>query len=172
MATIPRKSEVRIVQQAAPETSLPEPEPTALAHGQAMWLAASFEHAFSSTALTVGLEEELILVDPELLVPVDAIEPVLAAVEGDERFAAEVRASQVELRTPVCLTAADACRELSGARKRLLSALRLMAVGTHPAAAAGPVAVTARERQARVVLGLPPRSPERAARPRRSRGRG
>jgi carboxylate-amine ligase len=116
-------------------------------------LAASFKDGFSVPALTVGLEEELILVDAESLLPVDAIEPVLALVRGDDRFTAEVRASQVELRTPVCLTVADACRELSSARRRLLALLtcgvRLLAVGTHPVAA-GPVAVTERDRYQRI----------------------
>jgi len=124
------------------------------ASNAASWLAASFEAAFASApSLTVGLEEELILVDPESLLPVDAIEPVLAAVEGDDRFAAELRASQVELRTRICLTVADACRELSSARRLLLSLLggrfRLMAVGSHPAVT-GAVAVTARERYERI----------------------
>jgi glutamate---cysteine ligase / carboxylate-amine ligase len=120
----------------------------------ASWLAASFEDAFASApALTVGLEEELILVDPDSLLPVDAIEHVLALVEGDDRFTAELRATQVELQTPICLTVADACRELAGARRhlaaRLGDRLRLLAVGTHPVAA-GASAVTARQRYQRI----------------------
>jgi carboxylate-amine ligase len=118
------------------------------------WLAASFADGFASApAFTVGLEEELILVDAESLLPVDAIELVLALVEGDESFAPELRASQVELRTRICLTVADACRELSGARKRLLALLagqlRLIAAGTHPVAV-GPIAITERERYLRI----------------------
>jgi carboxylate-amine ligase len=117
-------------------------------------LAASFADGFGSApALTVGLEEELILVDAESLLPVDAIEQVLVLVERDARFIAELRASQVELRTPVCLTVADACRELASARlqlvARLAGRLRLLAVGTHPVAA-GASAVTADERYQRI----------------------
>ena len=117
-------------------------------------LAASFAAGFSSgLSLTLGLEEELILVDALSLLPVDAVEWVLARARGDACFTAELRACQVEARTPVCLTVADACRELAGARRRLDSLLgdrlRLLAVGTHPTIAA-PVAVTARERYRRI----------------------
>jgi glutamate---cysteine ligase / carboxylate-amine ligase len=117
-------------------------------------LTASFERGYcASEALTLGLEEELILVDPDSLLPVDGIEPVLALVEGDDRFTAELRASQVELRTPICVTAADACRELSAGRRRLLTLvagrMRVLAVGTHPVEA-GPIAVTQGERYRRI----------------------
>jgi carboxylate-amine ligase len=117
-------------------------------------LAAWFEDAFArSPALTVGVEEELILVDAESLMPVDAIEHVLALVEADECFSAELRASQVELRTPICSTVADARRELSAARRQLSAHLagrvRLLAVGTHPVAV-GPSTVTACERYQRI----------------------
>jgi carboxylate-amine ligase len=100
------------------------------------------------------MEEELILVDAQTLLPVDAVESVLAQVErGDRCFAAELRSCQVELRTPVCLTAADAGRELASARRRLFALLpdrlRLLAVGTHPLVAA-PVAVTDRDRYQRI----------------------
>jgi glutamate---cysteine ligase / carboxylate-amine ligase len=99
--------------------------------------------------MTLGLEEELILVDAESLLPIDGIEPVLALVDGDDRFTAELRASQVELRTPICVTAPDACRELSAGRRRLLTIvagrMRVLAVGTHPVAA-GANTVTDRER--------------------------
>jgi carboxylate-amine ligase len=112
-------------------------------------LAAWHSRFASGRALTVGLEEELILVDPVSLLPVDDVEWVLARVRGDDRFAAELRACQVEVRTPVCLTVADACRELASARCRLVSLigdrLRLVAAGTYPALAA-PASVTARER--------------------------
>jgi carboxylate-amine ligase len=147
------------VQQARREQESKTSEPTAIREAPsaaiaAGWLAASLGDAFSAApALTVGLEEELILVDAESLLPVDAIEPVLALVKGDDRFTAELRASQVELRTPICMTVADACRELSNARRLLLALLtgevRLLAVGTHPVAA-GPIVVTQRDRYQRI----------------------
>jgi len=147
-------SEVRITQEAASEKRRAEPRRTIRGRPAGpKWLAALFADAFASAPATVGVEEELLLVDPDSLLPVDAIEVVLPLVEGDECFAPELRASQVELRTPVCSTVADACHELSGARRRLLAHLggrfRLMAVGTHPSTA-GPIAITARERYQRI----------------------
>src|SRR6266550_1888610 len=85
-------------------------------------LALSYERGFSAELpLTVGLEEELILVDPDSLLPVDDIDWVLAKVRGDGRFKPEFRASQLELCTPVCLTVGDLARELASARADVLA---------------------------------------------------
>jgi hypothetical protein len=85
-------------------------------------LALAYEHGFSAELpLTVGLEEELILVDPDSLLPVDRIDWVLEKVGGDSRFKTEFRASQLELCTPVCLTVGDLARELAGARADVLA---------------------------------------------------
>src|SRR5438445_5127511 len=102
-------------------------------------LSARYVRGFAAELpFTVGLEEELILVDPDSLLPVNAIDSILAEVERDDRFKAEFRASQIELRTNVCLTVGDATRELASARAHLLERiegrLRLLAVGTHPTA--------------------------------------
>jgi len=87
-------------------------------------------------SLTIGLEEELILLDPLSLLPADEVERALAVVRADDRFHAEFRACQLELVTPVCLTVGDARRELASARAhlvdRLEGRLRIAAVGTHP----------------------------------------
>jgi carboxylate-amine ligase len=86
--------------------------------------------------LTVGVEEELMLVDPERLDLFPAAEWVLNAIDGDDRYHRELRASQLEIVTRVCSTAADACRELSSARRELVSALgndaHILCAGTHP----------------------------------------
>jgi carboxylate-amine ligase len=91
----------------------------------------------------------LILVDPDSLMPVDAIDWVLAEAAGDGRFKAEFRASQLELCTSVCLTVGDAGRELASARTHILERvegqLRLIAAGTHPASTVAST-VTARDR--------------------------
>ena len=139
-------------------------------------LAASYELGFSgSDLLTLGLEEELILVDPVSFEPADEIELVLSTVSG-ARFEAEFRASQVELVMPVSLSAGDLGRELSLARATLVEALdgrvRLLAAGTHPVSTrAGP-----RHRPAavppdrlRVPVGDEARRAERPARSRRDR---
>jgi len=93
----------------------------------------AFEHP---QPFTLGLEEELMVVDPGTLDLVPSADEALELVPGDVRFAKELRAAQLEIVTPVCMTAADACRELSAARRDLCDALdgrlRLLASGMHP----------------------------------------
>src|SRR3954470_9827186 len=105
-----------------------ETEPLTLAK-----VVAAFEHTVS---FTIGVEEELMLVEPERLDLAPVIDEVLPLVESDARFARELRAAQIEIITPVCLTASDACRELGHAREHLIERLagryRLLGCGTHP----------------------------------------
>jgi carboxylate-amine ligase len=88
------------------------------------------------TAFTIGVEEELMLVAPDTLELAPMIGEVLPKLNGDERFVAELRPAQLEVVSRVCLTAADACRELGAARRDLVAAIgerwRLLACGTHP----------------------------------------
>jgi carboxylate-amine ligase len=121
-------------------------------------LVASYELGFlRGDVPTIGLEEELILVDPATFEPVDAIESVLATLP-DERFQAEFRASQIEIVTPVSLTVADLWAELAGARRRLVEALdgrvRLLAAGTHPTSTR-PISVADRPRYREIVAEYP-----------------
>jgi carboxylate-amine ligase len=94
---------------------------------------AAFNHRHS---FTVGVEEELMLVDTETLELAPAVDEVMGVLGSDERFARELRPSQIEIVSRVCTTAADACRELSSARRELVVAVdgryRLLASGTHP----------------------------------------
>ncbi len=151
-STIPgmaRGSGLAAVLGVAPELSPPEGVEA---------LAALYECGFLQGGLpTIGLEEELILVDRETLQPVDEIESVLAALP-DERFQAEFRASQIEIVTPVFLTVADLCAELAGARRCLVEALdgrvRLLAAGTHPTSTR-PVTVTNRPRYHEIAAEYP-----------------
>src|SRR5258705_11513793 len=96
-------------------------------------LARRFDHA---PALTVGLEEEVILLDPETCLPVDAVEDALLRVGSDSRFSPELRRAQLELATPPASTVADGVRELAAARRALVERLRgdfrFLALGTHP----------------------------------------
>src|SRR3954463_5217837 len=92
-----------------------ETEPLTLAK-----VLAAFEHRVS---FTIGVEEELMLVEPESLDLAPAIDEVLPLVENDARFSRELRAAQIEIITPVCLTASDACRELGHAREHLIERL-------------------------------------------------
>jgi len=94
---------------------------------------ASFEHQHG---FTIGVEEELMLVEPESLDLAPVIHEVLPLLGSDPRYSTELRAAQIEIITPVCATAADACRELGHARKHLVETLdgswRILASGTHP----------------------------------------
>ena len=103
----------------------------------------------SVLSLTVGVEEELMLIDPSSGRLVAGIEHVLRRVGGDERFDAELRASQVELVTRPYLSAADVGRELALARLDLAAAIdeeiAPMACGAHPTAT-DPGPITDRER--------------------------
>jgi carboxylate-amine ligase len=123
------------------------------------FLARSFERGFRSGSLpTLGLEEELILVDADSLEPADEAERVLAGAPGDARFKLELRAAQLELVTPVCLTVADARRELAGARAELVERLegrvRPLAVGTHPFSAL-PITISQQPRYVGIALECP-----------------
>ena len=97
-------------------------------------LRSAFDAA--ALSLTVGAEEELMLVGPrsDRLVPV--VGDALEAIGSDDRFHAEFRAAQIELVTRPCLSAADVGRELAFARIDLAEALgdrvRPVACGTHP----------------------------------------
>ena len=103
--------------------------------------AAGLREVFdAATELTVGVEEELLLVDPERLDLAPQIDAVLDRLGGDGRYHRELRACQLEIVTPVCSTAAEACRELSDARRSLISSLdgsvRILSAGTHPSSRA------------------------------------
>ena len=76
------------------------------------------DHAFgSSEPFTLGIEEELLLVDPETRRLAPVATDVLAAMEAHERAAShEVYAASIELRSPPRLDAEDAGREIGALR--------------------------------------------------------
>jgi carboxylate-amine ligase len=107
------------------------------------------QHAFgSSHPLTLGLEEELLLVDPETHRLAHVAERVLDALDLPEELAAhEAFAAEIELRSPVCRNATEAAQALAGARAAARAAeATLMAAGLHPAGEWGDVRLTDAER--------------------------
>jgi carboxylate-amine ligase len=121
-------------------------------------LAATYERGYAQgDLLTLGIEEELILVEPVTFAPVEAIEAVLGAVR-DPRVTAEFRAAQVELVTPVGLTVGALRDELAAARAALVDALggkvRLLGAGTHPVST-GPAQITDRPRYRQIAAEHP-----------------
>lgn len=95
----------------------------------------SREHKFgSSPPLTIGVEEELLLVDEDCGL-VAAAEGVLERIDAGNRDAVstEIFATQIELKTGVCLDATQAAEELTEVRRAVAAAdARLMGSGLYP----------------------------------------
>ena len=110
---------------------VPDPPPSAAA------LRDSFDVA---RPLTVGFEEELMLLDPGTLDLTPEAPAALALLAPDDRFKLELPAAQIEVVTMPCATVAEAAGQLAAARRRIAEALhgrfRLAGAGVHPFAAA------------------------------------
>jgi carboxylate-amine ligase len=112
-----------------------EPPPTAAA------LRATFD---AVAPLTVGIEEELLLLDARTLDLAPCAGELLERLGGDPRFKPELPAAQVEIATAPAATAVEALGRLAAARADLLDAaaglVRPAAAGVHPfAAPTGPL---------------------------------
>ncbi len=121
-------------------------------------VAAGFRRTFSrGPSLTIGFEEELVLLDPVTLLPANDVEAALVRLE-DDRFTCELRSAQLEVVTPPCVTVLDACREVRSARTfavdRLAGFARIVAAGVHPSSTL-PVEVTDRDRYRQIAVDCP-----------------
>jgi carboxylate-amine ligase len=101
---------------------------------------------------TVGIEEELMLLDPATLDLAPRAAELLARVEGDPRFKLELPAAQLEILSAPLPGAAEVEAFLGEARRDLAAAadglVRLGAAGVHPfAAEAGPLNESERYRR-------------------------
>jgi carboxylate-amine ligase len=89
---------------------------------------------------TLGVEEEYQIIDPETRALCPAAEGVLRRARltlGEERVVPELRASQLEVLTPVCRTLAQVRAELLRLRRGVIEAaeeegVRIAAASTHP----------------------------------------
>jgi carboxylate-amine ligase len=102
--------------------------------------ADALRAAFASPSpLTVGLEEELMLLDPETLDLAPRAAEVLALLDGDPRYKLELPAAQLEIVLPPASGVGEAIAGLAAARHDLAQAtrgvVRLAAAGAHPFAA-------------------------------------
>jgi carboxylate-amine ligase len=102
--------------------------------------AAELRATFDAPApLTLGLEEELMLLDPSSLDLLPRAEDVLELVAGDERFKPELPAAHLEIVTPPLARVDSAIAALGAARRDLVDAAagvaRFAAAGVHPFAA-------------------------------------
>ncbi|MDQ3742611.1 MAG: YbdK family carboxylate-amine ligase, partial [Actinomycetota bacterium] len=100
-------------------------------------LRAAFE---TPHPLTVGVEEELMLLDAETLDLAPRAPEVLAALGGDPRFKLEMPAAHIEIVLPPLGSAAEVAAALLAARRDLARAcsslgLRPAGAGVHPFAA-------------------------------------
>jgi carboxylate-amine ligase len=94
----------------------------------------------ASPPLSVGVEEELMILDGESLEPVGAVDVFLRESEGLElpgRLKTEMHASIVELNTRICADAAEATAALAELRAAAdaiarRNGLRIAAAGAHP----------------------------------------
>jgi carboxylate-amine ligase len=126
------------------------------------------DHSFGQhRPFTLGIEEELNLVDPATWQLVPDAARVLAALELPERAAGhEAFAAQVELRSPISAGVDEATGALARGRAALLAAgATPLAAGLHPDAETGDAALTDLPRYARVkddMRGLIQRTPEAA----------
>jgi len=101
--------------------------------------AADLRAAFDAPEpLTLGLEEELMLLHPETLDLLPRAKEVVEAA-ADERFKLEMPAAQLELTLPPARSVPEAIAALARARRDLAAAAapvgRLAAAGVHPFAA-------------------------------------
>jgi carboxylate-amine ligase len=94
--------------------------------------------------LTIGIEEELMLLDPATLDLAPVGPQALARLDGDPRFKLELPAAQLEIALPPARSVAELAAQLADARRDAAEAVDGLAVlagaGLHPfAAAEGPL---------------------------------
>jgi glutamate---cysteine ligase / carboxylate-amine ligase len=97
------------------------------------------EHNFSGPLYTLGVEEELMIVDAESMELVSAIEEMIEAIphETEGEVKPELMQSVLEISTNVCRSAGEAAGQLEELRRRVREAaeargLTIAAAGTHP----------------------------------------
>jgi carboxylate-amine ligase len=118
-------------------------------------LRAAFE---APAPMTVGIEEELMLLDALTLDLAPRAHEILAATGGDARFKPELPAAQLEIAVPPAASVPEAAAALARARTEIAAVAaprtRLAAAGAHPfAAPEGPVNPAPRYRRLEAEFG-------------------
>jgi carboxylate-amine ligase len=96
------------------------------------------EHRFTGPAYTIGIEEELMILNPDTLDLESAIETLLASVpQGTGTVAPELMESVLEVATTPCANTAEAGMELRTLRRQVRDTARahgltIGSAGTHP----------------------------------------
>ena len=111
------------------------------------------DHHFNSTPFTVGIEEELMLLDPETLDLTDGIEAILADVPSthEGQVKPELFQSVLEVATRPCANVAEATDELAEMRRVVCEiagshGMLVGAAGTHPFARCSDQRIVERDR--------------------------
>ncbi|HST69889.1 MAG TPA: YbdK family carboxylate-amine ligase [Solirubrobacterales bacterium] len=106
--------------------------------------AARGEHKFGgSPPLTMGVEEELLLVDADCGLVADG-EKVMEQIDPEHRKAVstEIFATQIEMKTGICMDAGQAAAELAEVRRAVTAiGTRLMGSGLYPGDAGEPALI-------------------------------
>jgi carboxylate-amine ligase len=113
----------------------------------------------AATRFSLGVEEEIMILDAETLDQVGAVETLLAEADGQVLpgiLATELFASIVELKTPICSSAHEAVDSLATLRRFAAAAasrhgLTIGAAGTHPFAQPENQPIAPEERYAQFV---------------------
>jgi glutamate---cysteine ligase / carboxylate-amine ligase len=116
-------------------------------------LGSEGEHRFGSgRPFSIGVEEELFLVDPVTGAQANSSGAVLERLgEVSGRVERELHACQVELITEVHACASDAVRELAQLRGAVVATgAGILGAGTHPLAEEGDAQITDKERYERI----------------------
>jgi len=116
------------------------------------------EHNFTGPAYTLGIEEELMILDAESLELVNAIESLLEAAPAGE-IKPELMESVLEVSTDPCRTAAEAGEQLRALRRQVRDRamsknMTIGAAGTHPFAMWEDQRIVARPRYRDLVSAL------------------
>jgi carboxylate-amine ligase len=123
---------------------------------------ADVEHRFTGPSYTLGIEEELMIIDAETLELANSIEGVLEGLEGHSlqgEVKPELMESVCEIATLPCRNTAEAGRQLRALRNRVRQVaadlgLAIGSAGTHPFAMWEDQRIVSRPRYRDLVAGL------------------
>jgi carboxylate-amine ligase len=121
---------------------------------------AALSHRFGSgPEYTLGVEEELMLIDDQTGMLAPDAPPIVAELGGDGHVKHELMQCQVEIATAPCTSAAEALSQLLDLRAAVahgaaLRGLRIVGAGTHPSSLAEEQPITNESRYRELVAAL------------------
>jgi carboxylate-amine ligase len=148
----------RVARTSGAARPLSLPSFRCLPHDWAGYACALVEANFSGPNYTIGIEEELMILDAESLDLVNAIEPLLADTDS-EQVKPELMESVLEIATQPCGDIREAGAELRGLRRQVAEIaskrdLTIGSAGTHPFALWEDQRIVQRERYRGLVSDL------------------